>query len=231
MSDETQATASTSECFVMPEGRGINLHIFQRQVYKSEKGGAGDPKYSVEMVYPRPTSGADDVLRDFEDYIWNCLVEKYGEETVKAHDNAGTIRWPIKDGDKKKARREAKGKPGDAYGGMNVVSASSLFNFEGNPSDGGIEVLDEAVKTIEPVNQGKVYNGCFGIVALKAKPYEGSDAGTDTDFISCALYLEAFQKTGEGEKLMQVTSRSNLFQKRSADKDESTTRNARRTRS
>ena len=219
---------TTNNAFALPEGRLINGHLFVRSVYKDPKGREGDPKYSAELVFPKPAEGKEGVLQNFEDYLYNTLVAHFGADKTEDYDKKGFIRWPIKDGDQKAARREAAGKPGDAYKGMDIISTSSLFNKDGNPEEGGIDVYDENVENIAPVNKSKVHNGCMGIVAIKAKAYEGT-TGSDP-FISCVLYLEAFQMTGEGERLAEAPNRSGLFQKRTGSDTEAAS-GARRTRS
>ena len=206
-----------NNAFAMPEGRLINGHVFVRTVYKDEKGREGSAKYSTETVYPQPVGDEESVLKDFEDYLYNILVATFGAEKVETYDANGWIRWPIKDGNKKAARREANGKSGEAYKGHDIVSASSLFNKDGDPAEGGIDVFDENVEDIAPVNKSQVWNGCMGIVAVKAKAYEGT-TDSDDPFISCVLYLEAFQKTGDGERLAMASNRSSLFQKHGSQK-------------
>ena len=204
--------SETPNAFALPEGRLINGHLFVRSVYKDEKGREGKPKYNVEMAYPKDEK--DDILDPFEDYLWDIMAEAYGETKVKEYEKKDWIRWPIKDGNKKAARREEKGKKGDAYKEMNVVSASSLYNKNGDEAEGGIDIYDEAVETIDPVNKTQVYNGCMGVIAVKAKAYDGTN-DNDDPFISCVLYLEAFQMTGDADRLATQVDRSGLFQKRS----------------
>ena len=193
--------------FALPEGRLINGHLFVRQVYKDDKGREGKPNYSVEMVF-EPGQ-----LDEFEKYLENVLVASFGQEKFNQYDEAGWVRWPIRDGDKKAARRKANGKNGEAYVGKDVVSASSLYNKHGDEADGGIEVFDANVDPIEPVNKSEVYNGSVGVAAVKGKAYERT--GDDGDpIMSVVLYLEAYQKTGEGERLAQKTDRTALFNKK-----------------
>ena len=206
---DTNTNESTA--FALPEGRLINGHLFVRSVYKDDKGREGDPKYSAEIAFPSVDDNS--VLGPFEDYLWGVLCDHFGEEKVKTYEKNGFLRWPIKDGNKKAARREANNKPGEAYKDKDVVSASTLFNKDGDAAEGGIDVYDVNVEDIAPVNKSKVYNGCLGVMAVKAKGYEGTTDGDDP-FISCVLYLEAFQMTGEGERLAAVTNRAGLFQKR-----------------
>ena len=220
--------------FAMPEGRGINLHLFVRHVYTDPQGRTGDPRYTAEMAYPKTPDGTptgEGTLDPFEDYLFNVLVNAYGAAMVKEYDDKGWIRIPIKDGNKKAARREENGKPGDAYKDMDTINVSTNFNFAGDASEGGIDVYNGDVELLS--GNGRVivmddngnrrvtdkqsvtpYNGCMGIVALKAKAYKGTDDNTQDPFISCALYLEAFQMTGEGKKLAAAPNRSGLFQKR-----------------
>ena len=204
-----------SDNFVMPDGRLINGHLFVRTVYTDDKGREGNPMYKAEMAYPKTPEGAEDgPLSEFESYLWGVMVEAYGEEIVNARDEAGQIRWPIKDGDKLAARRKEKGKAGDAYEGMDVVRASTRYNHNGDDAEGGIEVYDEAVEAIPPVKKSEVYNGSMGVMVVRAKAYDGTDPSTDDPYISCTLYLESYQKVGEGERLQAQTNRSGLFKKR-----------------
>ena len=221
-----------NNAFALPEGRLIHGHLFVRSVYKDEKGREGEPKYSAELTFPQPANVGDNgVLKDFEDYIYNVLVDTFGASKVETHDKNGWIRWPIKDGDKKATRRKARGKAFEAYEGQDIISASSLFNKDGDAAEGGIDVFDENVENIAPVNKSQVWNGCMGVAAIKAKGYEGT-TDSDDPFISCVLYLEAFQKTGDGERLSTPADRSGLFQKRAGGSGSSAPASSgRRTRS
>ena len=200
--------------FALPEGRGINLHLFVRQVYKDPRTGQeGNPSYSAEMAYPKPAEGETDILDGLETYCTGVLSEQFGGEKVSQYLENGWVRIPIKDGDKKAARREANGKPGDAYKNMWIVSSSTQFNKNGDADAGGIDVFDANVEPIEAVNKAQVYNGCMGVIAVKGKGYEGTSPEGDP-FMGVALYLEAFQMTGEGERLASAPNRAGLFQKR-----------------
>ena len=198
-----------AETFVMPEGRLINGHFFARATFTDEQGREGKPMYKSEAAYPDD----DTTLEGFKDYLWDTMVETYGTAAVDLANAENRIDWPIRNGDKLKARREAKGKAGDAYGGMEIVRASSLFNKDGFAADGGIDVYDEQAEEIPAVKQNTIYNGCQVIVALKAKSYSRVDR--DIEYLSCALYLEAVQKTDEGDRLQAQTDRSGLFQPKS----------------
>ena len=217
--------------FALPEGRGINLHLFVRQVYKDPRTGQeGNPNYSVEMAYPKPGEGETDILDPLEAYCMDVLREQFGGEKVNQYLENGWVRIPIKDGDKKAARREANGKAGDAYKGMWIISSSTQFNWQGNADAGGIDVFDHDVNmvnangnVIEVDENGQriiterksvaPYNGCMGIIAVKGKGYEGTSDGGDP-YIGVVLYLEAFQMTGPGERLASAPNRAGLFQKR-----------------
>ena len=207
--------SSEISTFTMPEGRGINLHLFVRQVYKDPvTGQEGTPRYSVEMAYPKPAEGETDQLDLLEAYCVEVLNDQFGAQKVNEYMEAGYVNIPIKDGDKKAARREANGKPGDAYKNMWVISASTGFNKNGDADAGGIDVFDAQVEPIEAVNKSKVHNGCMGVVAVKGKGYSGTSRESGDPFMSVVLYLEAFQMTGEGERLASAPNRSGLFQKR-----------------
>ncbi len=192
--------------FALPEGRLINGHLFVRQVYKDDKGREGKPNYSAEMVFEQGQLG------EFEKYLENVMVAQFGQEKFNQYEKNGWVRWPIRDGDKKAARRKANGKNGEAYEGKDVVSASSLYNKNGDEADGGIEVFDAEVNPIEPVNKSEVFNGSFGCAAVKGKAYERT--GDDGDpIMSVVLYLEAYQKTRDGDRLAQKQDRTALFKK------------------
>ena len=201
--------------FALPEGRGINLHLFVRQVYKDPvTGKEGEPQYSAEMAYPKPAGGAVDMLNPLETYCMDVLNDQFGTEKVNQYLNKDWLRIPIKDGNKKADRREANGKAGDAYRDMWVISSSTRFNKNGDPDAGGIDVFDPEVNPIEAVNKSTIYNGCMGIIAVKGKGYEGTSRDTSDPFMSVVLYLEAFQMTGTGERLASAPNRAGLFQKR-----------------
>ena len=204
-----------SETFVLPEGRLINGHFFVRSVYTDDKGREGQPQYKGEVAYEK---GVLDEDGGFKDYLWDIMSQEWGEEYVSAKEEAGLLRWPIKDGDSLAEKREERGKPGDAYKGMEVVRAATNFNKHGDPDDGGIDVFDEAVNEVKPANKMAVYNGCLGHMAVRAKARRAEDNISGKDYITCTLYLEAFQKTGDGEKLSAAPSRNALFKPKTAAK-------------
>mgnify|MGYP003656691710 CR=1 FL=1 len=202
--------------FALPEGRLINGHLFVRSVYTDENGKEGAPMYKVEMAYPKK----DNLLAEFEEHVWDILVEEYGQKTIEEADEEDLIDWRILDGDALKKGRESRGKEGDAYAGMDIIRASTQFNKEGDPAEGGIAVYDEDVEDIEPVNKSKVYNGSYGVVGVKCRPYTAKDRKGNTIY-SVVVYIVAYQKTGDGDKLTPTADRSSLFEKKTTGKKSS----------
>ena len=105
---------------------------------------------------------------------------------------------PIKDGDEMAAKKAENGKQGDAYEGMDVIRASTTFNYNGDDAEGGIKVLDFDSKTlISPLEQDKVYRGCM----MRAAVTIGTYSQNVTGYNAMNLYLKAVHKTGEGDRL------------------------------
>lgn len=184
---------------VFPEGRVINASLFEKDAYEDAKGNKATPQYKIEMAYD-----PDDLI-EAEDQIVDYAVDLWGPSAEKDYDS-GEIKSPIIDGDKLAAKREKKGKAGDAYKDKLVIRANTQFNLNGQNAPGGVYVCGPDAAQIEPVNQSQVYNGCYGILAGTIKEYEDNEGGK-----ALKIYLNGFQKTREGEKLAASADFSKVF--------------------
>lgn len=186
------ADQKNSDPIALPEGRVINNSLFVKDQYNEQ----AVPSYKIEMAFPKG------VLDAFFDQLLDAAVAKWG---AGADDDQNLV-LPILDGDKLAAKREAKGKPGDAYKGMEVIRANTIYNKNGDDAPGGIQVFGPDVSDIGPANQEAIYNGCHGILAVVISPYLNNDGQN-----ALTLYMTAFQKTEDGERLTSPVDRSVLF--------------------
>ena len=189
--------------FALPEGRLINENLFEKDAYKDpQTSKEGTAKYKVEIAFdPGDVTGEGTI----EDSLIDAACDKWGDgaedEFLK-----GDIRTPFLKGDKLAKRREEKGKEGDAYKGKLVIRADTLYNKDGLDAPGGIQVFDEEVNEVGIVNRGAIYPGCMGVVGVTIHCYL-DNAGDK----SMKFYLSAFQKTGDGERLVASRDRSTMF--------------------
>ncbi len=195
MAEESQVT----EVFTLPEGRLINHSLFTKDAYKGDKGREGTPAYKIEIAIP---DGSE--LEKLTDRLCDAADDKWG---AGAGDDEDLI-LPLLDGNKLKRKRERKGKEGDAYEDMTVIRAKTIYNADGVDGPGGIQVYDEDAVRVPPARQGEVYQGCYGIAAVTISFYVDESTGNN----AITLYLSAFQKTRDGERLVTATDRSGLFQ-------------------
>lgn len=183
---------------LLPEGRVINQSVFKLDQYDEKAA----PRYTIEIAYE------EGVLDDF----WNACLDAADAKWGEGAGEDDTLIIPFMDGNVMKEKREAKGKSGDAYGGMTVLRASTQFNRDGiQGADGGIQVFAPDTSEIGIANQGEFYQGCMAKMAVTINTYvsEGKHGNPDQNAIS--FYLSAVQKTGEGEKLVTSSDRSGLF--------------------
>ena len=179
-----------------PVGRLINEALFEKDQFNDEATAC----YKVEMAFPW-----DDV-NDLEDALQDHAEEKWGDDAGRDYVE-GRIISPLLDGDKLAARREEKGKPGDAYKGMAVLRAHTLFNKHGQDAPGGVAVYGPDVGEIGPANRQEIYPGCYGQAALTIGTYDDSR----TSDHALMFYLSAFQKIKDGERLMTARDFSEVF--------------------
>lgn len=195
MAEESQS----SDAFTLPEARLINHALFVKDAFKSERGEPGKPRYKVEVAFPKDDESLYD---DIEERLLDFAVDQWGDGADEDDD----LVIPILDGDKLAKKREKRGKEGDAYKGMWVIRSDTAFNKDGQDAPGGIAVFDEEAEEIDPARQGEVYRGCYGIAAVTIGSYESNDGAN-----ALKLYLVAFQKTKDGDKLQGSMDRSSLF--------------------
>jgi hypothetical protein len=174
------------------EGRMINGSPWEKDRFNEKS----TPSYKIEVAFP--AGGPED------EKLWAALCSyaegKWGPEGVADLEN-GAIANPLLDGDKLAQKRERKGKKGDAYRGMVVVRANTVFNHEGNDAPGGIAVFNEDAERIDfmdSAGKSSLYNGCMVRVAATIASYEGDDGD------GLKFYLSAVQKIGEGERLVSM---------------------------
>ena len=194
---------------VTPVGRLINSALFERDIFTDAKGNEGKPKYNLELGFnPEQVTGegTEDNLT-LEDELFNYAQDKWGDDAGQDFLN-GKIRSPLLEGDKLKKKREKKGKIGDAYEGLIIIRAATLYNRHGEAGPGGIQVWDEDVVSVEPADQQKVYNGSYGVARLSIGDYEDDNFDTGNALM---FYLSAYQYTGEGERLVASADTSTAF--------------------
>ena len=178
-----------------PVGRLINESLFEKSQFDEK----ATPVYTLEMAF----SWDDAQVLDEE--LAAHAVEKWGAGAADDYFDYRIIS-PILDGDKLAARREENGKPGEAYRGLAVVRAKTLYNKDGQDAPGGIQVYSPEVEEIGPANRQEIYPGCWGQAALKIATYD--DRGGDHALM---FYLHAFQKTKDGERLITGQDYSEVY--------------------
>ena len=192
------------DVLMLPEGRVINHNLIVRDQY--EEGAA--LKYTVELAFE------EGELNDLYDACCDFADEEFGAGTGDSEAEGG-LYVPVLSGDKLAARREKKGKVGDAYKGMEVVRISTKFNKYGDEDAGGAAVyMPDAETEITAANKSELYPGMYGVAAIVLKGYEKTvqDADGDDERIpAITLYLQAFQKTKDGDKLSSGSDKSQLF--------------------
>ncbi len=179
-----------------PEGRLINASLFIKDQYNEE----ATPSYKLEMAFEL------NALNDIEDKLAAYAVERWGAGSDKLYDD-GTIISPIIDGDVLAARREEKGKPGDAYKGKLVIRAHTIWNKHGRNETGGVGVYGDDGVEMEAVQSAAIYSGCYGYGLLTINDY----VETKTQKKALMFYLAGFQKTRDGEPLVSSFDFSTVF--------------------
>ena len=220
----TAAATKPDTTIVFPEGRLINGSVFVKDQYDA----SSSPLYKVEFTQDMEGPGIDKVIDRVFDLVsqnWNLGdnfkldIDATAEDLLpKAKGGTGVV---IVDtfflyGDELAAKREAKGKPGDAYKGKFVIRADTKYNSDGAEAPGGIAVYGPDKTPITILEQGQVYNGMNVIVACNLGFWENEKTGRH----ACKCYLKAMQKTSDGEKLTSPVDHSNLFEARSVGRDQ-----------
>ncbi len=201
---------------MMPVGRLINHSLFEKDVYTDERGREATPSYKVEQAYD------EGALDEFEDAIIQAAIEFFGADAEADYD-AGRLRSPILFGDDLAEERARKGKNGEAYEGMMVVRAKTIFNRDGVDAPGGIYVCNAAAEELDFAERRTVYNGSYGKASVTVNPYKGIAGGQP----GIGLYLNGFQFIKDGERL-RGSDPSSLFSPMMGEKSENKGRRARK---
>ena len=195
MADQEKVSITT------PEGRLTNSSVFAKDIYKDPKTGKeGEASYKVEMAFPWED------LEDLEEALAKAAAAKWG---AGAYDDYfdGKVRSPVLDGDAKAKDRESRGKAGDAYAGLGIIRAHTIFNADGADAPGGIAVFGPNAERLEVVEQQEVYNGCYGKALLDVGYYVESNTNRN----ALMFYLAGFQKTKDGERIAAQRDFSTVF--------------------
>lgn len=197
------------DVFLTGEGRLINHALFTKDKF-DEKSAA---KYRIEMVFPKADlANPESELSKLAQKVYDFAAENYGEAIYLDFDppeqGKTMIATGFKDGDKYAAKREKAGKPGDAYKGMLILRADSIYDKEGQDGSAGIATFGEGgtEDPIGPANSSRIYGGCFGNAAVTNYAYESNDGEPCVKF-----YLEGFQKTKDGDKLAKGKNFEGVF--------------------
>lgn len=184
----------------LPEGRLIISNLFERSAYTDPKSGeTGKPMFNVAVAFDK-----NDIFGEgkFEDDLANAAADEWGDAAFQEFLD-DKITSPILSGDEKAAKQKEEGKPGDAYAGKFYIKAKTGFDGVGP----GVDTYDEDANLIEIAERNKIYSGCYGRVAVQISTYKDNRGRKAMN-----LYLKAFQKTRDGEKLRAASAdTSSLF--------------------
>lgn len=192
---------------VTPEGRLIHENLWERDKF-DEKAVAS---YKIEMAF--------DNLDEVEDALARAAAQKWGGGAAQDYFDDRIVD-PIIDGNVLLRRREEKGKSGDAYKDKLVIRAHTIFNRDGADAPGGVCVYAPDVSLIEPVDRARVYPGCYGCAKLVIDTYVDSTSQKK----ALMFYLQAFQMTRDGERLIAAADHSKAFKPVGREEDSGTSR-------
>lgn len=195
----------TLERWALPEARVINNSLFKKDKYNDK----ATASYKIEVAIRKD----DPACKALFDKLFDIAAEafpKLSDKDLEQKINGGKVKGVL-DGDVQAKKREAKDKQGDAYKGTWVIRAHTIYDATGNDGDGGVEVFDEKVERIMPVNGSQVYNGSYGVTAVAVKGWSDTDDDTGELVYGLTFYLCGFQKTKDGDKLSSGGSSSSLF--------------------
>lgn len=191
-----------AEIILLPEGRLINNALFERDQYNDTSA----LLYKAEIAIPKDSAEFDAVI----DKLYAAAEEAGLSDKEKFTIDGGDVACGIIDGDVYAKKRERQNKPADAYKGHWIIRAGSKFNKDGVEGPGGMAVYNEAAEAVTIQNQGQVYNGCYGILAVTINTY--IDDGKDgTGLPSTKFYLAGFQKSRDGERFAAARDMSSVF--------------------
>lgn len=173
-----------------PTGRVTNHSLFEKDVYKDEKGHEGKPEYKVELV----VDPEDAETKALDEMIADVVRDEWGEDAEKDYWE-GNIKGPLTDGDVYAKDRAARGKKGDAYEGMFIFRAHTEFNMHGESGPGGVYVCGADAEPLDFADRGKVYRGVYGLANVNLSPYIVSGKRGVT------AYLNGFQIIKDGDRI------------------------------
>lgn len=217
MATNTATKKEPAQQMVLPEGRLIHHNLFVKDAYEGSGGQPGVPAYKVEMAFKKDDPELGEFfgkLQALADVTWG-LPEDDNKGLLDV--DGGMLISGFKDGDEMAAKREAAGKAGDAYKGCWVLRAKTIYNRYGHNAEGGAVVLGPDLEPIEAVAAAEVYPGCMGQIAVTPNTYESdvtimeNGRKKDVSIPAFSWYLAAFQKRGEGERLVSQQDHSKLF--------------------
>lgn len=174
--------------YITPPGTLIVSHIWEKDAFKDERGRESTPAYKVIVAFE------PDDLKDLWDLIYDLAVDEWGDPAADDIDN-DKIMVPIKSGDEIADEREKKGKKGDSTRGKDVLSASTIFNLDGDDAPGGIWVVDAEASQIEWDRRREVYPGCKVAVSLTL------ETGKVDRNRYVKAYLDGLQLVEQGERI------------------------------
>ena len=185
------------ERILTPEGRLINSSLFVKDQYNDK----AVPGYKLELAFE-----PDDV-QDLENKLAAFAVDQWGAGAEDDYWNNEIIS-PVKVGDVYAKKREAAGKPFDAYVGKMIIRPHTIYNRHGVDGPGGTTVYGPDGNELEVLQSNEIYNGCYGrAVVTIGKPYVDSESGKN----ALTLYLSGFQKTKDGDPLVSAADFSQVF--------------------
>lgn len=175
--------------------------------------GTGAKTFGVEMLLNPDDLGKFQLLTDEKDEsgasIWEEVdVQKlmvkiakdaWADINVKEAVKHGGLTWPLIDGDKKAADREAKGKKGDIYKGYKVLKASS--NEEYAPSihiiDGGVyRELDRNSESDMAIAKTRFVAGYYAKASLSCKAIETPQGKFIKFYMNAILFVKDGERIG-----------------------------------
>lgn len=195
-------TKDRAEVIVLPEGRVLVQCLFERDTYKDpETGVEGKPRYKIVLAFnPSDVTGEGTVEAKMADAIEAAYGKPVGDEWYD-HATAGTRAdriSPLKDGTKIADEGATAGKDRENSRGLLVLTATTTFNKDGEVGPGGIRVYGPDNKLLTAMDQGQLYNGCYGRAAITLKAYKDYPRKGDR---ALTCYLSAFQKTRDGDRI------------------------------
>lgn len=190
----------------MIEGARLIHNAFWKRDQFDEKAA---PMYRFECAFKKGDKSIEDFLGKVADYAEEAHGPFKGEnDPYGIFDiDGGYLACGVKDGDKMAEKLAREGKNGAVYKDHWVVRASTQYNADGADAEGGAKVVDEDAQPVTPLQAGKVYNGCYGRVVVTLGAYTEAKTG----YPGIKVYMNGFQKTADGEKLLGSDVTAGLF--------------------